>query len=51
MADAFINAVASFLPGDPVENEDLERVLGELPGGPSRLKGKILRSNGIVRRH
>lgn len=51
MPDAYINAVAAFLPGEPVENEDLERVLGELPGGPSRLKGKILRNNGIVKRH
>lgn len=51
MSDAFINAVASFLPGDPVDNDGLERVLGELPGGPSRLKSKILRNNGITTRH
>lgn len=48
---AYINAVASFLPGPPVSNEDIEQVLGELPTGASRLKRRILRNNGIEQRH
>ena len=48
---AFITAVGAFLPGEPVNNTDLEPVLGLVNGKPSRAGGTVLRSNGIKTRH
>jgi 3-oxoacyl-[acyl-carrier-protein] synthase-3 len=43
--------VGSFLPGEPVDNDRIEDVLGRVGGTPSRAKRRILRSNGILTRH
>lgn len=51
ISEAFITSTGSFLPGPPIGNEDMESVLGYVDGKPSRLKQKILRSNGIKSRH
>ncbi len=48
---AFITAVGAFLPGEPVNNADLEPVLGFVNGKVSRAGGVVLRSNGIQTRH
>ena len=47
----FITSTGHFLPGDPVNNDQIEDVLGYVGGKPSRLKKRILESNGIQTRH
>jgi 3-oxoacyl-[acyl-carrier-protein] synthase-3 len=48
---AFITSTASFLPGPPIDNEQIEDVLGLVAGRRSRLKSRILKANGIRTRH
>ena len=48
---AYITSTGVHLPGEPVNNEDIETVLGCVHGKPSRLKKRILKSNGIQQRH
>lgn len=47
----YITRTASFLPNDPVSNEDMEKVLGQVGDRPSRARRMILRSNGIRQRY
>lgn len=47
----YITAAGAYLPGPPVDNEHVEGVLGFIDGKPSRLKKRILKSNGITTRH
>lgn len=47
----YITRTASFLPNDPVDNETMEKLLGQAGGRPSRARRMILRSNGIQTRH
>lgn len=47
----YITGVGAFLPNAPVDNDGIESVLGLLNGTPSRIKRRILRNNGIKRRH
>lgn len=49
--DVYITSTGSFLPGEPVDNDNIEKVLGLINNKPSRLKRKILQSNGIKTRH
>jgi 3-oxoacyl-[acyl-carrier-protein] synthase III len=49
--DVFLTRTASFLPFAPVGNEDIEAVLGQIGGKPSRARRIVLRSNGITSRH
>ena len=51
VADVYITAAGAYLPGEPVDNDRIENVLGFVDGKPSRLKKRILRSNGIRTRH
>lgn len=51
LSEVFINQTASFLPFDPVNNDEIEAVLGMVGGKPSRARRLILRSNGIQTRH
>ncbi len=51
MNDVFITSTGHYLPGAPVENDQIEEILGEIYGKPSRLKRRILKSNGIKTRH
>ena len=51
MADVHINKIAKFLPNEPIVNDDMELVLGEIGGKPSRVRRIILRSNGIKQRY
>jgi 3-oxoacyl-[acyl-carrier-protein] synthase-3 len=47
----YLTQSACFLPGEPVDNERIETVLGQVHGKPSKLKRRILKSNGIITRH
>lgn len=49
--DVYITAAGAYLPGEPVDNDHIEIVLGLVDGKPSRLKHRILKSNGIKTRH
>src|SRR3989441_780147 len=49
--DVYITAAGAYLPGEPVDNDRIENVLGLIDGEPSRLKKRILKSNGIKTRH
>lgn len=50
-SEVFITRTASFLPHEPVPNDEIENVLGMVGGKPSRARRLILRSNGIQTRH
>ncbi|MDD0970174.1 MULTISPECIES: beta-ketoacyl-ACP synthase III [Pseudomonas] len=47
----YINRTGTFLPGNPVSNEEIEGILGMVAGKPSKLRERILKSNGIKSRH
>lgn len=47
----YITSTGHYLPGAPIDNQQIEDVLGYVHGKPSRLKRKILKSNGIKTRH
>jgi 3-oxoacyl-[acyl-carrier-protein] synthase III len=49
--DVYITAAGAYLPGEPVDNDRIENILGLIDGKPSRLRKRILRSNGIQTRH
>ena len=51
MHEVYITAAGAYLPGDPVDNQHIENILGLIDGKPSRLKRRILKSNGIKTRH
>jgi len=47
----YINKIAKFLPNEPVNNDEMELVLGQIGEKPSRARRIILRSNGIKQRY
>jgi 3-oxoacyl-[acyl-carrier-protein] synthase-3 len=49
--DVFVTRTASFLPLEPVGNDDIETVLGMVGGRPSKARRIVLRSNGIRTRY
>jgi len=49
--NAYITDLASFLPNAPVGNDEIEKVLGQVNGKPSRSRKIVLRNNGILTRH
>ncbi|MGM3309227.1 beta-ketoacyl-ACP synthase III [Anabaena sp. WFMT] len=51
MASAYITGLGAFLPNQPVNNEEIENVLGLINNKPSRCKNRILKNNGIKSRH
>jgi 3-oxoacyl-[acyl-carrier-protein] synthase-3 len=53
MADTavYITRTAVCLPNQPVGNDAMERILGQVGARPSRARKAILRSNGIVSRY
>ncbi len=50
MADCYITSTGSYLPGTPVENQDIHHYLGRVIG-EARVRNRILTANGIHRRH
>ena len=51
MINAYINKIAVFMPNAAVDNENIEKVLGQVGERPSRAKRLILRSNKIKTRY
>jgi 3-oxoacyl-[acyl-carrier-protein] synthase-3 len=49
--NAYLTCTGAFLPGPPISNAEIEAVLGLVEGKASRLKARILKSNGIQTRH
>lgn len=49
--EVYISDVASFLPNEPVENHEIEQVLGMVGDIPSNTREMILKKNGIRTRH
>ena len=49
--EVYINDIAAFLPNEPVENDEIEKVLGAVNNIPSRIKNRILKNNGIEKRY
>jgi 3-oxoacyl-[acyl-carrier-protein] synthase-3 len=47
----YITNTSSFLPNQPIDNDQIEAVLGMVGGKPSRAKRLVLRSNGIKQRY
>jgi 3-oxoacyl-[acyl-carrier-protein] synthase III len=51
MTGAFINSIGKFLPGEAIDNERLEEFLGKINDTASKVKNRILKSNGIKQRY
>lgn len=51
MKPVYITALSSFLPNEPVSNEEMENTLGMVNGQPSRARSIVLRKNGIKQRY
>lgn len=49
--EAYITDIAAFLPNDPVDNQNIEKVLGMVHQTPSRTRAIILRNNKIRERY
>jgi 3-oxoacyl-[acyl-carrier-protein] synthase III len=47
----FLNSTGSFLPGEPVSNEEMDSYIGSINPQSSRIKRRILAENGIKSRH
>ena len=47
----YITSTGAFLPGPPIDNDEMESLLGYVDGKESRLKKRILKANGILTRH
>ena len=51
MREVYINKMAVFMPNEPIDNKNMESVLGMIDGKPSLVKRIVLRSNGIKTRY
>lgn len=51
LQNAFITHIGKFLPGEPIGNDEMEDYLGQVNGQPSRVRRRILKSNGIQQRY
>jgi 3-oxoacyl-[acyl-carrier-protein] synthase III len=51
MHSVFITSIGKFLPGEPIANHQMEDYLGQVNGKPSKVKNRILKSNGIQQRY
>ncbi|NJK73536.1 MAG: beta-ketoacyl-ACP synthase III [Richelia sp. CSU_2_1] len=51
MYSAYINRIGKFLPGEPINNDEMEEYLGKIASRPSRVRQRILKSNGIQQRY
>ena len=47
----YITDMAMYMPNDPVNNEEIENVLGQINNVPSRAKRVVLKNNGIKSRY
>ena len=51
MHSAYINYIGKFLPGSPISNDEMEDYLGKIGNRPSKVRQRILKSNGIQQRY
>lgn len=51
MYGAFINSIGKFLPGNAISNHEMEEYLGLVNDRPSKVKSRMLKSNGIQQRY
>lgn len=51
MRPVYINRLSTFLPNDPVANDEMEGVLGRISDKTSKAQAAVLRNNGIKTRH
>lgn len=51
MHPVYITKTSTFLPNEPVHNDEIEQYIGMIGGKPSRAKDIILRNNGIKKRY
>src|ERR1041385_8698530 len=52
MSNAYVTASAAYLPGDPLDNDEIVRRLGAPPtGAPAAMRARVLAANGILTRH
>lgn len=51
MDSAFINSIGKFLPGNAISNHEMEDYLGLVNDRPSKVKSRMLKSNGIQQRY
>ncbi|MCB9585963.1 MAG: 3-oxoacyl-ACP synthase [Polyangiaceae bacterium] len=51
LRDVYITAAGAFLPGQPINNEQMETRLGLVGGQQSRYRRRVLKANGIEGRH
>lgn len=49
--EAYINNITTFLPNQPVSNDEMEDYLGMIGNKPSKARRIVLRNNGIVNRY
>jgi len=47
MYSAYINRIGKFLPGEPINNYEMEEYVGQMASRPARVSQRILNSNGI----
>lgn len=47
----YVTAIGAALPNAPVGNDEIEKLLGQVGGRPSRARPMVLRNNGIRTRH
>lgn len=48
---AYITHIGKHLPGEPIANDEMEKYLGRIHQKSSRVKSRILKSNGIQQRY
>jgi 3-oxoacyl-[acyl-carrier-protein] synthase-3 len=51
MTDAYITGVGAYLPGEPVDNEELATRFGDGTRRDAAVRGRVLAANGIRTRH
>ncbi|MCO5260369.1 MAG: beta-ketoacyl-ACP synthase III [Crocinitomicaceae bacterium] len=51
MKDVYITRIASFLPNEPISNDDMEKYLGVINQQASKSRRIVLRNNGIKTRY
>ena len=49
--NVYIKRTSSYLPNNPVGNEEIEDYIGKIEGKPSRVKNLVLKQNGIKTRY
>ncbi|MCW6036906.1 3-oxoacyl-ACP synthase [Spirulina subsalsa FACHB-351] len=51
MESAYITSIGKFLPGEPIGNDEMESYLGRIGDRASKVRHRILKSNGIQQRY